>query len=298
MWGECSAGVAQTLSRRDVPPSGIGIPFPAGWGTVCVSGQLKYSSSCPLYSAWQAGGGLSLSWPSCLWMQRPCTSRVAVCGPSAAANLYFWISWGWMTETGGNILPWLVLVESHLPPRIDSSDVKYWGMCLLWLISGNQSGWCRRPVVSVKPSNKWNKKKKIMVLVQGLNKNVTCSVRMWAGGLTQLGGMWWMSAVPVLYCSVRPSHALVDKQVSDANAGYQNAMFLLLWFIVVWWRRRSPRLHQPGGRRSEEQIRDRQLFKMLVMLLFHFHELRCNPQVQSASFTEALIAPCCTSHCI
>lgn len=52
---------------------------------------------------------------------------------------------------------------------------------------------------------------------------------------------------------------------------------------------------------SEErsrQIRGSQLFKMLVMLLFHFHELCCNPQDQPASFTESQLALPSTPHCI
>lgn len=37
---------------------------------------------------------------------------------------------------------------------------------------------------------------------------------------------------------------------------------------------------------------------MLVMLLFHFHELCCNPQDQPASFTESQLALPSTPHCI
>lgn len=46
------------------------------------------------------------------------------------------------------------------------------------------------------------------------------------------------------------------------------------------------------------QIRGSQLFKMLVMLLFHFHELCCNPQDQPASLTESQLAPASTPRCI
>lgn len=53
-----------------------------------------------------------------------------------------------------------------------------------------------------------------------------------------------------------------------------------------------------GSEESSRQIRRRQLFKMLVMLLFHFHELCCNPQDQPASFTETQLALPSTPHCI
>ncbi len=56
------------------------------------------------------------------------------------------------------------------------------------------------------------------------------------------------------------------------------------------WRLGYARLRRSAGLRGEErsrQIRGSQLFKMLVMLLFHFHELCCNPQDQPASSTES-----------
>lgn len=53
-----------------------------------------------------------------------------------------------------------------------------------------------------------------------------------------------------------------------------------------------------GLEERSRQIRGRQLFKMLVMLLFHFHELCCNPQDQPARFTESQLALPSTLHCI
>lgn len=40
-----------------------------------------------------------------------------------------------------------------------------------------------------------------------------------------------------------------------------------------------------GSEERSREIRRSQLFKMLVMPLFHFHELCCNPQDQTASFS-------------
>lgn len=53
-----------------------------------------------------------------------------------------------------------------------------------------------------------------------------------------------------------------------------------------------------GSEEGSRQIRGRQLFKMLVMPLFHFHELCCNPQDQPASYTESQLAPPSTPHCM
>lgn len=81
-------------------------------------------------------------------------------------------------------------------------------------------------------------------------------------------------------------HELLSESCTDSGAALSGGQAVLGYAGLL------------GSQERSRQIRGGQLFKMLVMLLFHFHELCCNPHDRPASFTESQRALPSTPHCI